>query len=212
MNNRTRIIGSVGLAAIIAMLLVPSANAATVMYTDRTAFQSAVSGLNDETFETVFSSGLTVDFGAFSATASTGGIFSTTNATWVSEGGRAFYAFDGTRPSSIGNIVKFQFDVPITSFGIDINNHSSSMLTVRNNGSLLTTDLTTGQSNLFVGFTDTVSFSEVEIFWNNNQNAVGFDYMQYSSSPVVPVPAAFWLFGSGLIGLVGVARKQGTQK
>ena len=29
-----------------------------------------------------------------------------------------------------------------------------------------------------------------------------------ASAPVVPVPAAVWLFGSGLLGLVGVARRR----
>jgi hypothetical protein len=29
--------------------------------------------------------------------------------------------------------------------------------------------------------------------------------------PAVPVPAAVWLFGSGLLGLVGVARKKKAQ-
>jgi len=29
----------------------------------------------------------------------------------------------------------------------------------------------------------------------------------YTESTVVPVPAAVWLFGSGLLGLVGVARR-----
>ena len=28
------------------------------------------------------------------------------------------------------------------------------------------------------------------------------------NSPVVPVPAAVWLFGSGLLGLVGIARRK----
>jgi hypothetical protein len=29
-----------------------------------------------------------------------------------------------------------------------------------------------------------------------------------SSSPVIPIPPAVWLFGSGLIGLIGVARRK----
>jgi hypothetical protein len=34
---------------------------------------------------------------------------------------------------------------------------------------------------------------------------VNFDNIVVSA---VPVPAAFWLFGSGLIGLIGVARRK----
>lgn len=36
----------------------------------------------------------------------------------------------------------------------------------------------------------------------------GGDTLIAKASPVVPVPAAVWLFGSGLLGLVGVARRK----
>jgi hypothetical protein len=31
-----------------------------------------------------------------------------------------------------------------------------------------------------------------------------------ADTPAVPVPAAFWLFGSGLLGLIGVARRKSS--
>ncbi len=34
------------------------------------------------------------------------------------------------------------------------------------------------------------------------------DTLIAKAGPVVPVPAAVWLFGSGLIGLIGVARRK----
>lgn len=37
----------------------------------------------------------------------------------------------------------------------------------------------------------------------------GFAYGDFSFTPV-PVPAAVWLFGSGLLGLVGIARRKNT--
>lgn len=36
----------------------------------------------------------------------------------------------------------------------------------------------------------------------------GFSYTRTTGPSVVPVPAAVWLFGSGLLGLIGVARRQ----
>jgi hypothetical protein len=36
----------------------------------------------------------------------------------------------------------------------------------------------------------------------------GGDFAQYTASAVIPVPAAVWLFGSGLLGLVGIARRK----
>lgn len=47
-------------------------------------------------------------------------------------------------------------------------------------------------------------------FWNDNDNAPGdiIGYViEYDSSPV-PVPGAVWLFGSGLLGLIGMARRR----
>ncbi len=40
-------------------------------------------------------------------------------------------------------------------------------------------------------------------------NQYGFDYASINGSvSAVPVPAAVWLFGSGLLGLIGVATKK----
>jgi hypothetical protein len=49
-----------------------------------------------------------------------------------------------------------------------------------------------------------------------NSYTVSFDnggsvlQVDVQTAPAVPVPAAVWLFGSGLLGLVGVARKQAS--
>ena len=64
-----------------------------------------------------------------------------------------------------------------------------------------------------IGFTEQVR--AVKILSLNNggaPNAPGFDlaYVQAINFSVVPVPAAIWLFGSGLIGLIGVARRKKT--
>jgi len=39
-------------------------------------------------------------------------------------------------------------------------------------------------------------------------SGVYYDNLSLSGTPAVPVPAAVWLFGSGLLGLVGVARRR----
>ena len=41
----------------------------------------------------------------------------------------------------------------------------------------------------------------------NMEYELEIDYVQVSSTAVVPVPAALWLFASGLLGLVGTARR-----
>lgn len=42
-----------------------------------------------------------------------------------------------------------------------------------------------------------------------NMGLISGDWLNFSTTPVVvPVPAAVWLFGSGLLGLVGIARRR----
>lgn len=61
---------------------------------------------------------------------------------------------------------------------------------------LLLSDLQAGYYTLYVGGTD-ASLSG------------GLYNLSVSAASAVPVPAAVWLFGSGLLGLVGMARRQG---
>lgn len=44
--------------------------------------------------------------------------------------------------------------------------------------------------------------------WTLSSNDAGSSYSMTVTASPVPVPAAVWLFGSGLIGLVGVARRR----
>jgi hypothetical protein len=46
--------------------------------------------------------------------------------------------------------------------------------------------------------------------WIFSANTLGANLTWSSSSTVVPVPPAVWLFGSGLIGLVGIARRKNS--
>lgn len=44
--------------------------------------------------------------------------------------------------------------------------------------------------------------------YDDNFNLVSGTWINFETAAVVPVPAAVWLFGSGLLGLVGVARRK----
>lgn len=68
----------------------------------------------------------------------------------------------------------------------------------------------------FEGITGTAldgSWDASEIFGNGNGNGNGGGGTQalsyISAYAVVPVPAAVWLFGSGLLGFIGIARRGG---
>ena len=55
---------------------------------------------------------------------------------------------------------------------------------------------------LQIGFTSTAT--------NFDASGVFYDNINVGAASVVPVPAAVWLFGSGLLGLVGVARRRNS--
>ena len=58
-----------------------------------------------------------------------------------------------------------------------------------------------------------LEFDEISsVTWHQDSPFHKFDDLQLRKEPfpsaVVPVPAAVWLFGSGLLGLVGMARRK----
>ena len=69
--------------------------------------------------------------------------------------------------------------------------------------------LTGGQGNdevHFLGVIDTdQAFNSVTLFSTKPQDALHIDRIQYST---IPIPPALWLFGTGLLRLIGVGQKQ----
>ena len=57
---------------------------------------------------------------------------------------------------------------------------------------------------------DNLSFGFVATATGNNGSGVFYDNLEFAQVSQVPVPAAVWLFSSGLIGLIGVARRKKT--
>ncbi len=55
---------------------------------------------------------------------------------------------------------------------------------------------------------DNLSFGFGATATGDNGSGVFYDNLSFAELAPVPVPAAVWLFGSGLIGLVGVARRR----
>lgn len=62
----------------------------------------------------------------------------------------------------------------------------------------------------FFGVIDPLGISAIHIFnsvMSGGGSGIEVDHLQYGGA-LVPVPAAVWLFGSGLLGLVGMARRK----
>lgn len=117
-----------------------------------------------------------------------------------------------TRVEQTGGLASW--DSPFDAFNI----------TVRNGQVLgLTMDLTTVAQLAGVGYTTGTAFIVTD--FSNTAGITGFEYFDLDGNPlsgdfssrdgltlydpsIVPVPAAAWLFGSGLIGLIALARRK----
>jgi len=106
----------------------------------------------------------------------------------------------------------FEWGADLTGAGVDIIFHdASSSQTVASWSGLASTggsapgDLVTQATMMIAwGSLDSTAITGIDFVVNGVAN---MDTIIDNISAVVPVPAAVWLFGSGLLGLAGIARK-----
>ena len=113
--------------------------------------------------------------------------------------------------SSLDESLTFTFDTSITSFGFDLNPNPGrlegwAMEFTTNGSGGGTFNLPVEDITEFRGFVFDTPFTSFTLTSSANDAPWGLDNLA-AVSPV-PVPAAAWLFGSGLIGLIGVARRK----
>jgi len=198
---------------------------------DRNTFQAATTNLSTESFEDAFLSGNSLSFAtgssqAFTVTSDTS-MLQETYSRFVSDGSAALGFSE--YPSAT---ITFTFDTPVYAFGIDVNDMNFGTMSYSDNlgNSLIhvldgdngTSAGGQGFQNLqFFGMTNTESFSSVQLSFTNSDSqlagTISVDRLEYqttilpdsiSQDSVVPVPASVWLFGSGLFGLIGLARRK----
>ena len=99
--------------------------------------------------------------------------------------------------SYLATLTDFEFTAPMTDTGMNVTTATDLLGSLLAPGSF-NFDATPG--NYFVSFFGFADLSGPQI------GQYGIEISQASSA--VPVPAAIWLFGSGLIGLVGMTRRR----
>jgi hypothetical protein len=115
-----------------------------------------------------------------------------------SETGDTLYAFGGLIETAIDGKVSFLLD------GVDINAGPGNPDNELREGEL-------ADNWAFVGVIDTDGFQTAEIRelrGKDTQQVLLFADDFSIGVTAIPVPAAAWLFGSGLIGLIGLARRK----
>ena len=116
--------------------------------------------------------------------------------------GDVFGTVDGLTPAGTGGVLSLDAFAPVTNFfsvggwTLDVN-------------TLTIVDQTAGTLNLKgLGVLTGHGFDATDIKWSFSSSSLTNYSMTVSNVSPVPVPAAAWLFGSGLLGLVGIARRK----
>jgi hypothetical protein len=127
---------------------------------------------------------------------------------------------DGESGYSITLLADAGFNVSLAGF--DLGNFSSAvtlpgLTIVDGNGSILFSQLNfqmpaSSSPHLDFDF-NTLLAQELSIHIDTtglggNSDNIGLDNIQFSQTAVVPVPAAMWLFGTGVIGLLSIVKRK----
>jgi hypothetical protein len=215
--KKIRLLG-MGCAFVIASVSSTLSMAAVIGSVDRATFQAAIAGgtIGGENFDslavgTILGVGAIIDL-TYSAS---GGSPIVTNSFNTSTspnglGSTSFGFFLDTETAT------FSFSTPISAFAIDINTFASAdgaytaSLDIGDTVTSIFEVFPNSSTGQFIGFVSNVAFTGVTI-----ASSQGFTYtldtlVYGDASSVVhaPVPAAVWLFGSGLLGLIGMARRK----
>jgi hypothetical protein len=96
--------------------------------------------------------------------------------------------------SYLATLTDFEFPVPMVATGMDVTTATSTLGMLKAPGSFIF-DATPG--NYFVSF-----FGIADDFASTKLGQYGIDIS------LVPIPPAVWLFCSGLLGMIGIARRK----
>ncbi len=190
--------------------------AAVINSVDRATFQAAISGgtISEENFDllsvgTILGVTPNITYSASNGSPIVTNSFLTST---IPNGlGSTSFGFFGPAESAA-----FSFSAPITAFAIDVNTFATAdgaYSATINTGDIVSSlsevfpNQSTGQ---FIGFVSNVAFTDVVIV-----SSGGFSYtldtlVYGDASAVVPVPATVWLFGAGLISLLGMNKGSKT--
>lgn len=201
------------------MAAIPSiANATVITSVDRATFQAAVAGgtVNNEDFD-----GLAVGT-ILGATADLTYAASEGNPI-VTDSFLTSTAPNGLGSTSVGFFTAtetaiFTFHLPISAFAIDINTFATTdgaYTASLDTGDVVTSLFEVFPSQLtgqFIGFVSDTPFTSVTIDATTDDFSYTLDTLTYGDAEEVignvPIPTAAWLFGSALLGLIGVKRKK----
>ena len=200
-------------AAILALASLP-ANAALMTYTDRGLWEGSFSGpFNTETFDSLKkgANSITFDQGIVSLASSVDGT-NEVSGNFTSDVNPSYRGRVGNGAVTASDKITWSF--PELTFGFFGDFYGVMNLSVLvGSESFDIPGSTDSKGRTTFGMLSAVSFSEIT--WRvkdaqGDDDLFGIDNFSYvESAPIsaVPVPSALWLFGTGLLGLIGFSRR-----
>jgi len=195
-------------------LVLGTAQAAIVQtWNSETQFLADNTGLAMESFES-YADGAPLPLSTAGFVVSTDnqsyGSFNAINTLLASDGAKSVrYGADN------GNSILFTFNSPVTVFGMNIMDFGtaggSPVLTFyddKGDSQVVVTGENPG--TIFYGAELSSAITKVQFTMTGSDgDGIYFDSVYSGSKAVVPIPAAFWLLGSGIVGLFGMRKKMG---
>jgi hypothetical protein len=141
------------------------------------------------------------------------------SAHYLSENGSSVWV-SGEADSSYNEIINISISGGFTGITdsvsaeiVWLDSSSTAYLDVFNkNGDLLANVSTAAMGSVEVLSISTPGISSFTFRWSSTEpdvdDVVGIDNLSFNTVTTVPVPTALWLFGSGLIGLIGIAKRK----
>jgi hypothetical protein len=175
---------------------------AATFTTDQAAFDAATIGLTfqSENFDGFnLTSQTNVDFGPFTATGPDFDVKPSSS-----------FCVAAACITDIDNVITFTFDQAINALEFDLKSARSETFTLDGNPLAIGPSL----SLVFIGIYDfSTPFTTLNIVSNGifPQDLFDIDNLSFARGqpvPAVPLPAAFWLFGTALVGLVGFGKRK----
>ena len=204
---------------LIASLTTLNTHAAVITYSDETQFLNTVGSTVFENFEsmetgivhqtTIATDNFTVD---------TTPLNNGTSYIYIGRAGAT--PTDGVNSliagSDTGDGFRLGFDMafPILAVGFDLTDagETSGILSFQNNLGdnieiLSSPPYLVSGNTIFWGINSDTAFTSFSLIKTQLWDGIGIDRMYFVAASPVPIPSAVWLFGSGLISLIGFARR-----
>ena len=211
------------LIAFLAILYFSSSQAAVVVFTDRIAWQSFITGpISVEDFDTlsvgILSPNTTHSLGLVDFFFAGQNVIDTPAIGVQSVGGFTDQIFIGNvfidsvgGGTSVPGPHIFEMPTLINAFGADYFGIDAADLQIDIAGEQFTLKTSLGSAAGFFGVISSSPFSIVTMSAGEdgpNNEYFTMNNLSFSDTAIVPLPPAVWLFGSGLMGLIGIARRK----